>query len=199
MVGSHPNATIDKFGHAPIARRERRAVSLRAFVVQEDGSTIEALVLDLSYEGCGVETAAELHEGEAIKLSVLGLGMVEARVRWARGGKAGLVFEPDTPKAERAHWPRRYERTSLSAEVSLRRLGKFTYRVRVFDVSPDGCKVELVERPRLDEHLIIRFEGLESLEAAVCWVDGMTAGLHFERSIHPAVFAMLVERLQAAD
>ena len=33
------------------------------------------------------------------------------------------------------------------------------------------------------------------LEANVCWVDGFTAGLSFEKPMHPAVFELLVERL----
>ena len=47
------------------------------------------------------------------------------------------------------------------------------------------------------ERVLIKFEGLEVLDAEVCWVDGYTAGLRFERSMHPAVFELLVERLKA--
>jgi hypothetical protein len=30
----------------------------------------------------------------------------------------------------------------------------------------------------------------------VCWIDGFTAGLHYVRPMHPAVFELLVERLK---
>ena len=62
-------------------------------------------------------------------------------------------------------------------------------------MSPDGCKAEFVERPKLDEHVWVRFDGLEALEAMVCWVRGFEVGLEFENPIHPAVFEMLVSKL----
>ena len=80
--------------------------------------------------------------------------------------------------------------------MSLRRLGQNNYRVRVNDLSPEGCKVELVERPRVGEHVLIRFDGLESLDAEVCWVEGFVAGLRFEKPIHVSVFDLLLERLK---
>jgi hypothetical protein len=39
-------------------------------------------------------------------------------------------------------------------------------------------------------------DGLEALDAEVCWVDGHVAGLRFERTIHPAVFDLLLQRLR---
>lgn len=196
-MGTYSNVAAARLGQAQkIARRERRPVSMRAYALRADSSAVEVLVLDLSYEGCGIETPVPLEAGEAIRLSVIGLGIIEAHVRWIADGRAGLVFDAERTEEQPKHWPRRYERTALTAEVSLRRLGKFNYRVRVFDFSREGCKVEIVELPRLEEHVLVRFEGLEALEAEVCWIDGMTAGLRFERTIHPAVFAMLVERLK---
>jgi hypothetical protein len=80
--------------------------------------------------------------------------------------------------------------------VSLRRIGQINYRVRLFDCSPDGCKTELVERPRIGEHVLVKMPHLESLDAEVCWVDGFTAGLRFEKPLHPAVFDLMVQRLR---
>ena len=88
-------------------------------------------------------------------------------------------------------------RVSLDAEVSLRRSGKLTYRVRIFDASRHGCKVEFIERPTLSERAWIKFDGLEPLEAAVCWMNGFATGVQFEKPIHPAVFDGLIERLKA--
>jgi hypothetical protein len=188
------NLAYEQLGHEPVARRERRPVSLHGFALREDGSTSEILLLDLSYEGCGIETPLKLAPGEVLKLSVLRRGAIEAKVRWCKGGKAGLVFESEEPEI-RQHWPRRFERTVLTAEVSMRRLGKHTFRVQVFDVSPAGCKLELVDKPRIDEHVLVKFDGLEALEAEVCWIEGNYAGLRFEKSIHPAVFELLLERI----
>ena len=183
-----------KLDPKPIDRRERREVSLRGLAIRKDGSTAEILLLDLSYEGCGIETPVDLEAGEAIKLSVLCRGVIDAHVRWCEKGRAGLTFEPEK-STKKEHWPRRNERISLAADVSLRRLGHSSYRVRVNDLSPDGCKVDLVEQPRLQEHVLVKFEGLEVLDAEVCWIDGYVAGLCFERPMHPAVFDLLVQRL----
>jgi hypothetical protein len=102
------------------------------------------------------------------------------------------IDEPSMPGA----WPRRSARISLDAEVSLRRPGRTTYKVKVQDASPHGCRVEFVERPALAERAWIKFEGLEPLEATVCWVKGFAAGVRFEKPIHPAVFDELVARLK---
>jgi len=197
-MGAEPNSAALKLRSEPIDRRERRPVSLSAFVVREDGSTIEALILDLSYDGCGIETPAQFRPDEAVKLSVLRRGAIESRVRWCRNGRAGLIFEPEQPN-EKKHWPRRSERIATSAEVSLRRLGQSGRRVRVTDLSPEGCKVRLPHQPRLGEQLLIKFDGLELLESEVCWAEGFDAGLRFERPFHPAVFALVAERLKAIE
>jgi hypothetical protein len=178
----------------PASRSERRAVRMRGFCVLEGGETHEIYVLDLSYEGCGIDSPVPLEPGQAIKLSVLRRGAIDAVVRWYRDGKAGLSFVPPTAE-EKERAPRRSERVSLAADVRLRRIGKSTFRVTLNDVSPEGCRVQLVERPAVGERVLVKFEGLEVLEAEVCWVEGFTAGLNFDKPMHPAVFELLVERL----
>jgi hypothetical protein len=193
-VGAVANSAIAKPSSTSTERRERRPVSLRGFAVLDDGSTHEILVLDLSYEGCGIAIPAELKPGQTITFSVLRRGAVTAEVRWWSAGKAGLVFEPEEQPAKPR--PRQSERVSIDGEVTLRRLGRRNYQARIFDLSPDGCKAEMVERPSVGEHMLIRFGGLETLRAEVCWVEGPCAGLSFERAFHPAVFDMLLERLR---
>ncbi len=83
----------------------------------------------------------------------------------------------------------------MSAEVDLRRAAQNKYRVHIYDLSPHGCKVEFVERPRLEETVWVKFDGLEALEARVCWVEGVAVGVEFQRPLHPAVFDVLVSRL----
>jgi len=65
---------------------------MRGYLILGDGSHHEIKLLDLSYEGCGVETTAPLAAGDRIKLSVLRRGGIDAEVRWVRDCKAGLVF-----------------------------------------------------------------------------------------------------------
>jgi len=96
----------------------------------------------------------------------------------------------------RALYERRSDRVALDADVSLRRSGQNTYRVHVFDVSPHGCKLEFVERPKVDEHVWVKFEGLDSIECLVCRLDGFVVGVEFVRPMHEAVFKSLVARLR---
>jgi hypothetical protein len=188
-------SAVFKLSPTPVERRERRPVSLSGFASLEDGTTAEILVVDLSYEGCGIEIPIELEAGQPITLSVLRRGAINADVRWYAKGKAGLVFrseaEPDEPQR-----PRVEDRITLTAEVRTKRLGKFHYRVALFDLSSHGCKVELIERPQVGEHLIVKFDGLEPIQAEVCWVEGASAGLRFHKPIHSAVFELLIERLR---
>ena len=90
---------------------------------------------------------------------------------------------------------RKAERVAVNAEVALRRSGALNYRVRVFDASPTGCKLEFVERPMLEERVWVKFEGLDAIEGAVCWVTGNTVGIEYTRPMYQAVFEALVARL----
>ena len=94
--------------------------------------------------------------------------------------------------------PRRSGRFAIEAEVLLRRSGQNNYRVKVYDVSPQGCKIEFVDRPTLDELVWVKFEGLEAIEALVCWVRGPRAGLEFSRPIYLPVFETLLRRTGAS-
>lgn len=87
---------------------------------------------------------------------------------------------------------RKAGRIVLDADIALRRSGQHHYRVKVHDASPHGCKIEFVERPRLDERVWVKFERLEAIEGMVCWIDGFVAGVEFLKPIHPAVFDSLV-------
>ncbi|GAA3885953.1 hypothetical protein GCM10022276_01300 [Sphingomonas limnosediminicola] len=182
----------------PEPRREpRRAVDLAGFALLEDGSTLELALTDLSYDGCQVKTDEVLEPGTKLKLSVVRLGALDAYVRWCADGRAGLSFNPDA-SFEREVAPRKYDRIELAAEVQLRRVGRQKYQGRTFDVSPKGCKVEFIERPRAGEMLWIGFDGLDPVEAEVRWIDGFFGGVEFVRPIYPAVFDLLLARLGAS-
>lgn len=106
--------------------------------------------------------------------------------------KLDCGFEPPLPPRTR-----KSERVALNAEIVMRRAGFNNYLVTVHDLSLKGCKVSFVDRPNLDEKVWVKIEGIEALEGVVCWVKGTEAGVEFERSIHPAVFKMLAERLRS--
>ena len=82
-------------------------------------------------------------------------------------------------------------RLKLSAEAGIRRAGVRGYRVRVFDASPEGCKIEFVERPGVGERIWVKFDGLQALEGTVRWIAGHIGGVRFELPLHKAVFQRL--------
>jgi hypothetical protein len=91
--------------------------------------------------------------------------------------------------------PRKSARVQIGAMVKLRRRGHHNFTVQVFDLSREGCKLEFLERPQLDESVWVKFEGLEILEATVCWIEDRFVGVEFRRPIHGAVFDHLLSRL----
>lgn len=173
---------------------------MRACATRGDGTMVDMMLLDLSHDGCGIDSPVPLLPGETLKLAVHGRGPATATVRWAAGGKAGLEFaeEPGPGQGFNPAAPveRRDERIGVDAEVTLRRSGKLNYRVRLHDLTQHGCKAEFVERPDMDELVWVKFDGMEALEARVCWAAGPAAGLVFSRPVHPAVFDLLLSRLK---
>ena len=109
-----------------------------------------------------------------------------------------LEDSPDAPsavmmaQAERSELPRSAARAEFAADVGIRRRSGRCFRVRIFDLSPQGCKTEFVERPEVGERVWVKFDDLHAVEATVRWVVGHVGGLKFERPIHPAVFNRLI-------
>jgi len=174
-------------------RPERRSVELNGHALRPDGRTFEIHVVNLSYDGCAIACSELLEPGLPLKVSVLRLGVVDAEVVWVEEGRAGLVFAKASATGH-AHAPRNAERLTLTAEVSLRRPGRPTYKVRMCDISTHGCRCEFIDRPTEGETIFIKFDGLESMEAVARWIEPPLTGLSFLRPIHPAVFDMLRAR-----
>ena len=177
-------------------REARRNVKLPAVAILGDGSAVSVTVLNLSYDGCRIGAPFVLSPGAQFTLSVLGLGKMQAYVRWYSDGFAGLSFSPE-PIEPTTETPRQHERASLEAKILVRRTGRKNYFVQTTDVSPAGCRVEFVDRPSVGERHWIKFDGLDALEGEVRWVEGFSAGLEFIRPIYPAVFELLLARLRS--
>lgn len=179
-------------------RQERRSVSMQGHLVRAGGVTQVITMTDLNYGGCGIMVPVELAPGEEVKVSVLGRGSIAAEVCWYADGRAGLVFEP-VAQETKEQIERQAVRLEVPGDVALRMPGHNNYHVRILDLSTDGCRVELVERPSVGDLMMVKFEGLEVMDAEVCWVEGFVAGLKFDRPIHPAVLDLLVERLGGTE
>ena len=183
-------------GDGKAARRDpRHPMVLPAFAILGDGSTVELTILDLSYDGCRVEVPVAFLPKTRLKLSVPRLGKLDAEVRWCDGNVAGLCFTSEALQPAQPQKPRSYDRVAIDAQVSMRRPGRQQYQCRVFDMTPTGCKVEFIERPKVGDTMWVKFDGLDGLEADVRWVDGYCGGVEFKRPIYTAVFDLLLARL----
>ena len=174
-------------------RANRRPVEFPAHLVLGGGSVLDVRVLDLSYDGCRIDIPQLVFEGDAVQLSVEGRGVIEASVRWCKDGRAGLKFADQEQARDQV--AREGKRQTTGMQARLRRIGRLSYSVELRDLSPEGCMIDLVERPAMDEVMQVKLRGLETLQARVRWVDNYVAGLRFERPIHPAVFELLLERI----
>ena len=182
---------------APERRGPRRSVSMRAVLIRDGGVSHAINLVDLNYGGCGVQVPVELEVGESLRMSVMGRGSIAAQVRWYKDGKAGLVFEPMPEKAKQ-QVERRAARIEVPGTIGLKALGRNTFRVRIFNLGTDGCKVELVERPSIGDVMLVKFDGLDAVDSEVIWLDGHIAGLRFANPIHAAVLDLLLSRLTAS-
>lgn len=179
------------------ARDTRRGVAFDGFGLLEDGTSFRLSLVDLSYDGCRIATDIALFPGVEFQLALHGFsGRANARVVWHKDGKAGVKFDASDPR-KRSKRPRAHKRLALDTHVTLRRIGRKAYQGRLFDLTPGGCKVECIERPRPGELLWAKFGKMDAVEAQVRWVDGFNAGLQFVRPFHPAMFDFLVAKLDS--
>jgi hypothetical protein len=193
--GCAAEAHVQHCGSVHPHRESRRTIARLGFGVLEDGTTFPLSIVEISYSGCKIETQIALFPGVELRISALGgRATVAARVQWHREGCAGIEFLPDAPAA-RVKTPRAHDRRAVDASVMLRQTGRRHYQTQLFDLTPAGCKVEFVERPRPGDLLWAKFDGLEAIEATVAWVEGFRGGLKFARPIHPGIFDALMARL----
>lgn len=176
-----------------VDRDSRRVVEGNCYVLRGNGTYAPVELRNLSYDGCCVGSSEDFRTGEKLSLSVGSRGQIAVEVRWAKDGEVGLRFIPLVE--ERTPVERKQKRRAIRCEVGLRKVGRGGYRVDVRDLSPSGCKVTLVDRPRKEDRMLVKFDGLDALDCRVRWVDGYEAGLEFDRPIHVAVFDLLLTRL----
>ena len=98
--------------------------------------------------------------------------------------------------------PTRRERKSQRIEVNvgagLRQRGASGVSVRVLDLSPEGFRAATHLELSEGTDVWLRLPGLEPLHARVAWTEGHFIGCAFERPLHPAVVAMIVQKAGSA-
>lgn len=85
----------------------RRPIRLRirhSAMVWSEGKPVEALLVNFSQGGAGIDAAAELPLRKAVRLSIPGIPDQFARVCWRRGLAHGLVFDRSLSMAELARY-----------------------------------------------------------------------------------------------
>ena len=75
-----------------IKRAPRVDTNFEASLTDSDGHRVPVVVLDISREGCRLETDGTLRIGEKIEIEVPKYGTFPAQIRWALGHEAGAVF-----------------------------------------------------------------------------------------------------------
>ena len=94
---------------------------------------------------------------------------------------------------------RKAERVPLQADIDFRRAGEHRWRVNVLDMSPQGCRLGLPVRVKVDDIIWVTLPGLEAIQGKVCWVKEWVAGVEFTRPLHPAVFEMVERNMRGGD
>jgi hypothetical protein len=77
-------------GH--IKRAARVDTRIDTFLTDSDGNRIPVVVIDISRDGCRMETSAMLRISEKVQIEVPKYGTFAAQIRWALGNEAGAIF-----------------------------------------------------------------------------------------------------------
>lgn len=92
MLELKKKGAMEREQQALISGPHGRNVSVTGTACLSDGAKAQVLVRDLSYKGCKLLCAKIVKVGDTIKLTVPGLGTIDAQVRWTADDKAGLSF-----------------------------------------------------------------------------------------------------------
>lgn len=106
-----------------------------------------------------------------------------------------LSLEDDVPTADSStkYAGRRTDRVRVDAWLFMRRAGEVKFKTCIYDISPEGCMLEVVSNPRVGDRVGIKIENMEPLEAVICWVEESRCGLRFEAPLRFEVFSSILE------
>ena len=76
----------------PVKRAPRVDTRFQTRLTDSDGTVIDVVVIDISREGCRLETDGSLRIGEHVRIEVPKHGSFAAQIRWALGNEAGAIF-----------------------------------------------------------------------------------------------------------
>lgn len=100
-----------------------------------------------------------------------------------------MFFQRKAPKSARN--TRRDRRIGFQLPARCRR-GPVRTTIMLRDMTTHGARIEGLLGLRIDEALTLYLPGLRPKEAYVAWTSGHSAGLEFDRPLHPEVYFQLV-------
>jgi hypothetical protein len=78
--------------HGWIGRKDRDEVAIDAVVHRDDGSKRGVILSNLSPDGCRIESDGDFRIGERLQIAIPSIGQLNAQIRWALPGSAGVRF-----------------------------------------------------------------------------------------------------------
>lgn len=167
-------------------RRETRLMTI-LLVARLEAAGIDHVcrVRNLSQTGMMIECSTVLAEDDRVRVELRNLQAVDARVAWARDGRAGLQLDgpividavlgtvPDT-SAIIARTPR----IAANCPTVLWHLGTLSASV-LCDLSQSGCRILIASPLPRDSEVRITIPGLSPRRARMRWSNGESVGFAF--------------------
>ena len=82
--------------HGWVGRKDRPKVEIDAVVHRIDGSKESVTLINLTIDGCRIESDGDFRIGERVQIAIPQRGQLNAQVRWALGRSAGAKFVAET-------------------------------------------------------------------------------------------------------
>lgn len=79
-------------GHGWIGRKDRDGTDVKAVVLRDGGERVHVKIVNVSAEGCCLQSDELFRIGEHVSIALPRMGDVRARIRWSLPGSAGTQF-----------------------------------------------------------------------------------------------------------
>lgn len=169
-----------------------------------DGHDQLCLVRNMSRDGAKLDIYSDVTKDQRITIELRSDKVVTGVVRWVGEHAAGIEFDEPVDVSDMLQG-----RSNRSVLRKLPRAPRFLARAQVHmehdggdlhgelvNISLHGICVETTDRARIDDHVVVRVDGLPARSASVRWVRDEMIGLHFDM---PMSFSDLARWLESAQ
>ena len=181
---------------------ERYVTVLKVGRAVIDGHDQLCLVRNMSQDGAKLDLYHGVTKDQKITIELRSDKVVTGTVRWVGDHAAGIRFDEPVDVSDLLQGrPNRSVLRKLPRAP--RFLAKSVVRMehdhgvmsgQLVNISLHGLCVETADKARIDDHVVVRIEGLPSRSATVRWLGHGMMGLHFEM---PMSFSDLARWLEA--